>query len=152
MIKLYILFQHLQVYTLNHLIVKAGGHWPFYAAQIGTTVSYKAKCSAFPQVFCYKEHEDEAAAPQKLVSFMSSCRNLDVLPVAAQTAASSPLLLLSAAVTAALLTLGATLGARLLARAATPPRTIYLHYAMADDGYVRAHVSPEVRSTTYIFS
>ena len=143
----------MQVYTLNHLIVKAGGHWPFYAAQIGTTVSYNAKCSAFPQVFCYKEHEDEAAAPQKLVSFMSSCRNLDVLPVSAQTAASSPLLLLlSAAVTAALLTLGATLGARLLARAATPPRTIYLHYAMADDGYVRAHVSPEVMSTTYIFS
>ena len=103
-------------------------------------------------MFCYKEHEDEAAAPQKLVSFMSSCRNLDVLPVSAQTAASSPLLLLSAAVTAALLTLGATLGARLLARAATPPRTIYLHYAMADDGYVRAHVSPEVMSTTYIFS
>ena len=106
--------------------------------------SYDTKCSASAQVFCYKEHGAEAAAPQKLVSFMSSCRNLDVLPVAAQTAASSPLLLLSAAVTAALLTLGATLGARLLARAANPPRTIYLHYAMADDGYVRAHVTPEV--------
>ena len=121
-----------------------GGLWPFYGSWIGITDTYDTKYSASAQVFCYREHGAEAAAPQKLVSFMSSCRNLDVLPVAAQTAASSPLLLLSAAVTAALLTLGATLGARLLARAATPPRTIYLHYAMADDGYVRAHVTPEV--------
>ena len=126
------------------LIDVFGGLRPFYGSWIGITDTYDTKYSASAQVFCYRDHGDEAAAPQKLVSFMSSCRNLDVLPVAAQTAASSPLLLLSAAVTAALLTLGATLGARLLARAANPPRTIYLHYAMADDGYVRAHVTPEV--------
>ena len=91
---------------------------------------------------------------QKLVSFVSSCRNLALLPVSAQKA-SSPLLVIVVSVAVVILLLVTTAVTVFLMQAVARKRrqsrhpvTVYLHYSMSDDGYVRRQVAAQLSRVT----
>ena len=91
---------------------------------------------------------------QKLVSFVSSCRNLALLPVSAQKA-SSPLLVIVVSVAVVILLLVTTVVTVFLMQAVARKRrqsrhpvTVYLHYSMSDDGYVRRQVAAQLSRVT----
>ena len=77
---------------------------------------------------------------------MSSCTNLDVLPVAAQTSSPSTVVIISsisAVIVMTVLILG--MASKILRRRHPhPPVTVYLHYTMSDDGYVRRDVAAQL--------
>ena len=77
---------------------------------------------------------------------MSSCTNLDVLPVAAQTSSPSTVMIISsisAVIVMTVLLLG--MASQILRRRhPRPPVTVYLHYSMSDDGYVRRDVAAQL--------
>ena len=80
---------------------------------------------------------------------MSSCTNLDVLPVAAQTSSPSSLLIMTLVVIMVLIIILAM--ACVILRQPPPPRhpvTVYLHYSMSDDGYVRRQVAAQLSRVT----
>ena len=93
---------------------------------------------------------DSEGEDQKLVSFVSSCRNLEMLPVSAQKA-TSPLLVIIVSVAVVVLLLVTTAVTVVLVQAVVrkrrhphPPVTVYLHYSMSDDGYVRRDVAAQL--------
>ena len=80
---------------------------------------------------------------------MSSCTNLDVLPVAAQTSSPSSLLIMTLVIIIVLIIILAM--ACVILRQPPPPRhpvTVYLHYSMSDDGYVRRQVAAQLSRVT----
>ena len=80
---------------------------------------------------------------------MSSCTNLDVLPVAAQTSSPSSLLIMTLVIIIVLIIILAM--ACVILRQPPPPRhpvTVYLHYSMSDDGYVRSQVAAQLSRVT----
>ena len=87
---------------------------------------------------------------QKIVSFMSSCRNLDVLPVAAQTSSPSSLMIISSAITIVIIIIIIITIIKMFHPLSSHkhPVTTYLHYSMADDLYVRQQVGGQVTSVT----
>ena len=82
---------------------------------------------------------------------MSSCTNLDVQPVAAQTSSPSTVVIISS-ISAVLIMTGLILGMAcvILRRPPSPrpPVTVYLHYSMSDDGYVRREVAAQLSRVT----
>ena len=80
---------------------------------------------------------------------MSSCTNLDVQPVAARTPFPSTVVIISL-ISAVLITTGLILGMAsvILRRPPRPPVTVYLHYSMSDDGYVRREVAAQLSRVT----
>ena len=97
---------------------------------------------------------DSEGEDQKLVSFVSSCRNLEMLPVSAQKA-TSPLLVIIVSVAVVVLLLVTTAVTVVLVQAVLrkrrpprPPVTVYLHYSMSDDGYVRREVAAQLSRVT----
>ena len=97
---------------------------------------------------------DSQGEDQKLVSFVSSCRNLEMLPVSAQKA-TSPLLVIIVSVAVVVLLLVTTAVTVVLAQAVLRKRrqlrhpvTVYLHYSMSDDGYVRREVAAQLSRVT----
>ena len=82
---------------------------------------------------------------------MSSCTNLDVQPVAARTPFPSTVVIISS-IPAVLIMTGLILGmASVIHRrppSPLPPVTVYLHYSMSDDGYVRREVAAQLSRVT----
>ena len=80
---------------------------------------------------------------------MSSCTNLDVQPVAARTPFPSTVVIISS-IPAVLIMTGLILGMAsvILRRPPRPPVTVYLHYSMSDDGYVRREVAAQLSRVT----
>ena len=101
----------------------------------------------FYQINCQRE---DGKSPKRLQSFMSSCTNLDVLPVAAQTSSPSTLVIATSVTIVIILTV-LILGMASVILRRSPPRppvTVYLHYSMSDDGYVRREVAAQLSRVT----
>ena len=77
---------------------------------------------------------------------MSSCRNLDVLPVSAQTSTPPFLVIVISVAVVVLLMVVAMLGLLLFRRMARPSKQLvtYLHYSSQDEELVRGSVGREV--------
>ena len=101
------------------------------------------------QVTCKNGNDQD----QKLVSFVASCRNLDVLPVSAQKA-SSPVLVIVVSVAVVILLIISIMITIFMIQTLVKkkshkhPVTAYLHYSMPDDLYVRQQVGGQVTSVT----
>ena len=101
------------------------------------------------QVTCKNDDDQD----QKLVSFVSSCRNLDVLPVSAQKASSPVLVIVVSVAVVILLVISIMITVFMIQnlvmkRPHKHPVTAYLHYSMTDDLYVRQQVGGQVTSVT----
>merc|ERR1719438_439403 len=101
------------------------------------------------QVTCKNDDDQD----QKLVSFVSSCRNLDVLPVSAQKASSPVLVIVVSVAVVILLIISIMITVFMIQnlvmkRPHKHPVTAYLHYSMTDDLYVRQQVGGQVTSVT----
>ena len=81
---------------------------------------------------------------------MSSCTNLDVLPVAAQTSSPSTLIIVTSVTVVIIVTVLVLGMASVILRRSSPrhPVTVYLHYSMSDDGYVRLEVAAQLSRVT----
>ena len=83
---------------------------------------------------------------QRILSFMLSCRNLDVLPVAAQTSSSSSLLAYSILIIPVIIISLVIIILKHTNKQPSLPLKLstYIHYSMSDDQFVRQLVTSQV--------
>ena len=115
------------------------------------TLFFKSEITNFFSLQVTCSNADEQS--QKLISFASSCRNLEMLPVSAQKA-TSPILVIVISVAVVILLLvsviiGTFIAQKLIRRGSSRHLgTTYLHYSMSDDQYVRQQVGSVVAKVT----
>ena len=103
-------------------------------------------CNDFSQCPVQVSCRDDQDKHLNLLAFMSSCRNLDVLPVSAQTS-TPPFLVIVISVAVVVLLLAVAMFGLLVFRKLTRSQhgaVIYMHYSSQDEEMVRGTVGREV--------